>query len=109
MSRRSKIKVEKTKLCVSIPTELLEECDYYMENYSKYFTKCLESFLNNIKKKEMDLERKENTDIIQTKRTTKNVYSTPPPENSQNEEVDDEEYDSLLARFLAMRENKKYI
>ena len=100
--RRNRLKVEKTKLCVNIPTELLNECDLYMENYSKYFTRCLESFLLNAKKKAFEKESTD-TDIIQSKRTYSSICS----HECSTLEQEEEEYQTLLAEFKKLKAERR--
>lgn len=97
---RRKPKVEKVSIHVSLPKELLEECDLYIDNYSAYFKKCLENKL-------LSIQKKQKTDIIQTVRTSGSVCSTPLNKKVLVEEEDDKEYEELLARFIKAREEHK--
>lgn len=71
---RRKSKVEKISIHVSIPKELFEESELYIENFSAYFTACLKNKIDSIRKHQMKVEE---TDIIQTNRTYNSNYSTP--------------------------------
>lgn len=109
--RKNRQRVEKTKLCVSIPTELLNECDLYVDNYSAFFTACLKNKLSSIQRKQM---QQENADIIQISRTYDSnktaVSSTLPQKTLTNqptrEEINDD-YEENLARFMEMRARKE--
>lgn len=71
---RRKSKVEKISIHVSIPKELFEESELYIENFSAYFTACLKNKIDSIRKHQMKVE---DADIIQTNRTYNSNYSTP--------------------------------
>lgn len=104
--RKNKQRVDKTRLCVSIPTELLDECDLYIDNYSAYITACLQNKLASIKKKQMRVESTE-TDTIQTIRTygsNKTAVSSTLPQKNMS---DDDNYEELLREFKAMRARKE--
>ena len=114
--RKNRQRVEKTKLCVSIPTELLNECDLYVENYSAFFTACLRNKLSSIQRKQLE---KENADIIQISRTYGSnetaVSSTLPhkvrsiseKELREREEQEAREYEELKARYLEELEKRR--
>lgn len=111
--RKNKQRVEKTRLCVSIPTELLDECDNYIENYSAFITACLRNKLSSIQRKQLQQE-KNDADIIQISRTygsNKTAVSSTLPQkplyNQPNEEEINAEYETLLARFNEMRARKE--
>ena len=108
--RKNKQRVEKTRLCVSIPTELLDECDNYIENYSAFITACLRNKLSSIQRKQME---KENADIIQISRTygsNKSAVSSTLPQKTlyrKDEEISDDEFDDLLKKFNEQRARKE--
>jgi hypothetical protein len=110
--RKNRQRVEKTKLCVSIPTELLDECDLYIENYSAYFTACLKNKLDSIRKRQMKNESSVSDDIIQISRTYNSFNraesSTLPQKCNQLVENEDMEYEKLLSEFNSMRARKEY-
>lgn len=109
--RKNKQRVDKTRLCVSIPTELLNECDLYIENYSAFITACLRNKLSSIQRKQME---KENADIIQISRTygsNKTAVSSTLPQKTLNkqptqEQIEDD-YETLLAEYMEMRARKE--
>lgn len=109
--RRNKQKIEKIRLCVSIPADLLNECDLYVENYSAFFTACLKNKLAAEYRKQEKMEEesyKRDSNIIQTKRSTNPTqrlnYSTLPQNTLEEEE---EEYEKLLYEFNKMRARKE--
>ena len=109
--RKNRQRVEKTKLCVSIPTELLNECDLYVDNYSAFFTACLKNKLSSIQRKQM---QQENADIIQISRTydsNKTAVSSTLPQKTtlfnKDDEISDDEFDDLLKKFNEQRARKE--
>lgn len=103
--RKNKKRVEKTRICVSIPTELLDECDLYIDNYSAYFTACLKNKLSSIQKKQMAQENSVDTmQIPRTFSSSKSAESSTLPQNMPDNE---DNYEELLQIFLDERARKE--
>lgn len=99
MARR-KPKVDKVGLHITIPKELLEEADYYIENYSMFFTACLRNKIDSIRKKQFKNETAE------VYHNTKNANKATYADSTCNNLVDmDEEYERLLAMYQEKRKN----
>lgn len=95
--RRNRLKVEKARLTISIPKQLLEECDLYMENYSAYLTKCLENFLDGVNRRQM---ANDSSTLHNTKYANrKDLYD----HDSTLPDDDDESYEEILQRFQEQR------
>lgn len=101
--RKNRQRVAKTKICVSIPTELLDECDLYIENYSAYFTSCLKNKLESVHKKQM---KQEETDIIQINRSNSSKYTAVSSTLPKNTPIE-ESYEELLQEFKARKARKE--
>lgn len=107
---RRKAKIEKVSIHVSIPKDLLEECDLYVENYSAFFTACLKNKLAAEYRKQEKIEVESlhrDNDRIQTKRSTtpsKSFNYSTLPQNTLDEE---QEYEALLYEFQQMRARKE--
>ncbi len=98
MSRR-KPKVDKVSLHISIPREILEEADYYIENYSQYFTAVLRKKLESEHKKQLKREDSDGAYITQTSRRNETMYSP----TLSIEEQQDVEYERLLRLYKEKR------
>lgn len=122
MSRR-KPKVDKVSLHISIPREILEEADYYIENYSQYFTAVLRKKIESEHKKQLQREDSNEAYITQNSRRNGNMYSPTLSIQEQQdveyekllslykgkkeETISEQEYDELIAEFKEMR--RRYI
>lgn len=101
---RRKPKIEKIRINLSIPKDILEEAEYYIDNFSAYFTACLKNKIDYMHQLQQE---KEKDNIIQNKRNYGNI----PPKNlgspTPQEEIDEALYQEKLALYLEQR--KRYM
>lgn len=100
---RRKPKVEKVRINLSIPKDILEEAEYYIENFSAYFTACLRNKIDYMQQ----LEEKERNNITQNKRTYGDMSSKKLHSSTPQEEIDEALYQEKVALYLDNR--KRYM
>ena len=101
---RRKPKVEKVRINLSIPKDILEEAEYYIENFSAYFTACLKNKIDYMHQLEQGNER---NNITQNKRNYGDIPQKKLHSPTPQEEIDEALYQEKLALFLENR--KRYM